>query len=137
VVGLSALVAIFNVAYNSSGVSSGVAFMEQIDDIESQFVRYIFESGRNYHTREEFLHRLQIYTHNFKKVQEINSKNSGLYLELNMFADLSDEEFRSFLSYRSHTFLPEAPASTEEPLGLNLPEEVDWREKNAVNPVKN
>jgi len=55
-----------------------------------------------------------------------------------MFADLTDDEFRSFLTYNSHRDLPEAPEDLEEPLlSANLPEEVDWRSSGAVNPVKN
>ena len=74
---------------------------------------------------------MQVFTANLKKIQEHNSKNGSVRLGINKFADLSREEFKKMLGYKSkytYGIRPE-PTLIE---AVNLPQKVDWREKGAV-----
>lgn len=83
--------------------------------------------------------RFHIFKDNLKYIDEINAQNLPYRLGLNVFADLTNEEYRSrYLGGRfaagsrrnrtSNRYLPR--------LGDELPDSIDWRAKGAVAPVK-
>jgi C1A family cysteine protease len=104
-------------------------------ETERAYIAYLAEHGKSYGTREEFNFRLEIFAEKMKFVEEHNSRNSDDHtVELNMFADYTDAEYKKLLGYRSsnrvknanyHQAVEAAPAS------------IDWREHGAVTPVKN
>nr|XP_033776468.1 cathepsin L1-like [Geotrypetes seraphini]XP_033776469.1 cathepsin L1-like [Geotrypetes seraphini]XP_033776471.1 cathepsin L1-like [Geotrypetes seraphini]XP_033776472.1 cathepsin L1-like [Geotrypetes seraphini] len=97
--------------------------------------------GKNYTTPEQEKIRRGNWEASRKKVLEHNQladQGKKTYrLEMNHFADMSSEERRS----RS-CLLPTQPKGPKPPVyrgkpSLNIPEEVDWRKENCVNPVRN
>lgn len=68
----------------------------------------------------------------------MNSENANFEVGHNMFSDWTDQEYKQLLGYKR----PEHPivgAPAREAMELDvadLPAEVDWRQKGAVNPVK-
>ena len=83
--------------------------------------------------------RFHIFKDNLKFIDEINAQNLPYRLGLNVFADLTNEEYRSrYLGGKfasgsrrnrtSNRYLPR--------LGDDLPDSIDWRAKGAVAPVK-
>merc|ERR550514_1964649 len=91
-----------------------------------------------YETAEQRAHRLQIFTENLAELAAIAKVDrSAQYSHLTPFADWSPEEFanRNTLQASGPRPLPsqEAPVLSTQ----DLPTSFDWREKGAVNPVKN
>jgi KDEL-tailed cysteine endopeptidase len=90
---------------------------------------------------KEFEHRFRAFVDNLKFIEEYNAKHTTHWLGLNALADLTHEEYKQkyALGYRkfqrtenrlstfSHGDIDEA----------TLPQEIDWRKKNAVAEVKN
>lgn len=97
---------------------------------ESWMARY----DRNYTSREEWELRFGIYQMNVQFIDFVNSLHRTYKLTDNVFADLSNLEFRSsHLGYRVSLNLPTSSRSFEH---KDLPTEVDWRQKGAVTPIK-
>ncbi|XP_022136376.1 low-temperature-induced cysteine proteinase-like [Momordica charantia] len=83
--------------------------------------------------------RFEIFKDNLKYIDEINSQNLPYRLGLNVFADLTNDEYRSkYLGpKRAAGSRRNKTSSRYHPrLGDNLPDSIDWREKGAVVGVK-
>jgi cathepsin L len=94
--------------------------------------------SKQYKSNEEYQHRLQVYRNNLAIVEDHNRRNLGFTLAMNMFADLSNEEFRQL--YLQPVFnaseLVQTNIWNNEDVSLTAPS-VDWRTKGAVTGVKN
>lgn len=114
----------------------------------SEFVEYAIEYGKTYlrqNKNDELVQkRFQAFQINMDRIQEHNAKyEQGVYtftLGLNDIADLTDDEYKKLLGYKSR-----APDSSSE-YGAScrsadeygdLPYEWDWRTHDVVTPVKN
>ena len=100
------------------------------DNVYNEFVQWTMENGKVYNSAEDHVKRFENYRKNKELVAALNSQG-GAYFELNKFADMSQEEFAAtYLHpvpvYAQGTFVPAT--------GVN--EDFDWREKGAVNAVK-
>jgi len=93
--------------------------------------------GKVYTTAEERLHRLEIWLENARDVHAHKNEGHSWSLELNEYADLSEDEFATRNGLLPMADLP-ASNSTALLLGTSdLPGSVDWRDHNLVNPVQN
>uniref|UniRef100_M4FAU1 Cysteine protease n=2 Tax=Brassica TaxID=3705 RepID=M4FAU1_BRACM len=103
------------------------------------FERWLVENHKNYNGLGEKDQRFQIFMDNVRFVQEHNSVPNQRYeLGLTRFADLTNEEFRA-MYLRKKMERTRVSAKAERYLhkvGDKLPDEVDWRAKGAVVPVK-
>nr|VDC72147.1 unnamed protein product [Brassica rapa] len=103
------------------------------------FERWLVENHKNYNGLGEKDKRFEIFMDNVKFVQEHNSvPNQSYELGLTRFADLTNEEFRA-IYLRSKMERTRDSVKSERYLhnvGDKLPDEVDWRAKGAVVPVK-
>ena len=64
------------------------------DDSFSQYLQFIAKYQKTQSTEKEFYHRFSIFKKNYKRIIAHNAiEDSGFSLEVNKFADLSDEEF--------------------------------------------
>jgi C1A family cysteine protease len=95
--------------------------------------------GRSYKSNSEFQNRLSNFAKNLDIVNSHNAKNVGFELELNKFADLSDQEFKSMLGFRSDLIEDDDSAiNAEVDEQQTYPTSVDWRTKNGIlAPIKN
>ena len=80
------------------GVTANAATIKQLasrggNDVETHFAKFTSKFQRNYKNKDEYGKRLSNFKKNKKIVDDENSKNAGYELEVNKFADLSDNEF--------------------------------------------
>ncbi|XP_021368888.1 cathepsin L1-like [Mizuhopecten yessoensis] len=111
------------------------------DDHMTEFFNFKQSFGRGYETKEE-QSRFNTFSKNLDVIREHNKKyqrgEKSFYLGINNFTDMELEEFVQY-----NGLLKRKPVKTSdcgkflEPNFLTLPEEVDWRTKGYVTPVKN
>lgn len=106
---------------------------------ENLFVDFMATYNRTYATPEERDLRLQIFRDNLEIIRLLrkNEQGTGRY-GINMFADVSREEFRArYLGLR-----PDLKSENNIPLhqaeipDVDIPPSFDWRQKGAVTSVK-
>jgi len=95
------------------------------------------QHNRFFSTHEE-ASRFNIFSDNVDKISKFNAENNGVKLALNKFADLTAEEFKAQYAsgglFEPNTRMVER--HTKQVIKGGLPDEVDWRNKGAVTPVK-
>ncbi|XP_068209630.1 digestive cysteine proteinase 2-like [Palaemon carinicauda] len=95
--------------------------------------------GKSYTSFEEDLHRKNIFEQNLKYVEEHNERfREGLVtfdLKMNKFGDMTSEEFVALMT-RPIGVNKVARRSFVHSPGVEMAENVDWRSKGAVTPVK-
>lgn len=102
---------------------------------EKSFVSWMRKTN-NIYTGDEYHLRLGIFLANQKYVQEHNSNPCKTFkLEMNHLAALTPSEYRSLLGFNPKIF-HNAKRSSIKTI-KNDAEELDWRTKGAVNPIKN
>lgn len=134
VVGLFAVSSIM-VAMNDN--TNFLSFNKQISEaeIDSAFTKFMTEYARSYPDETELLKRKEIFASNYRKIMLHNQdKTQSVVLEVNKFADLSDEEFeRQYLS---------KPKTIEKPEYVYVGEDPDpavkknWHTEGKVSGVK-
>lgn len=104
------------------------------------FTEWANKKGKKYDTPSEQNYRLTIFAKNLKKVKETNERQKDYELELNDFADLSEEEF--LVKYTgltmpevSVTSTPTTSTTSSTPL-VGSSSSVDWRTSGAVPSIK-
>uniref|UniRef100_A0A7S3CIY7 Uncharacterized protein n=1 Tax=Strombidium rassoulzadegani TaxID=1082188 RepID=A0A7S3CIY7_9SPIT len=126
----------------------------QLGDVEGEsleqlqnFMAWASKYQKSYPTKEEFLRRFKVFLGNIESLgafieqargdEKFIGAPSGMHeLELNKFADLTEEEYKALLGFKYD------PATrgdaTVEPLTAegDLPASINWAEKGFVSPVK-
>ncbi|KAF8048316.1 hypothetical protein N665_2565s0006 [Sinapis alba] len=120
------------------GVKAKVIFEQNLVE-RNIFEQWLVDNHKNYNGLGEKDKRFQIFMDNVRFVQEHNSVPDQSYeLGLTRFADLTNEEFRA-IYLRKKMERTRVSVKAERYLhkvGDSLPDEVDWRAKGAVVPVK-
>ncbi|KAG2306250.1 hypothetical protein Bca4012_084713 [Brassica carinata] len=110
-------------------------------EVQQMYERWLVENRKNYNGLGEKQRRFNIFKDNLKLIEAHNSVPHRSYeLGLTRFADLTDDEFRTIHLRGKMERLTTDPVIGDRYLykeGDVLPDEVDWREKGAVVPVKN
>jgi C1A family cysteine protease len=107
------------------------------------FTSFASDFNKNYDSEEEVVRRFNNFIDNIERISS-HPVNSSYSVGINMYADMSNDEFRESVGggcfvHPEHTDLYEMrtrcrayrPSSTSD-----LPDSVDWRDQNAVTPVK-
>lgn len=82
-------------------------------------------------------YRQRIFDENRAKVQRHNARNGASYtLALNKFSDYTDEEFEKLLGYMDYKPSQLSSLRSLKRLAPSKNEAIDWRDRNAVNAVK-
>ncbi|XP_021911524.1 papain-like [Carica papaya] len=103
------------------------------------FESWMLKYNKIYKNIDEKIYRFEIFKDNLKYIDETNKKNNSYWLGLNVFADLSNNEFKEKYIGSIAPNYTAAELSYDEVLNegaVNIPEYVDWRQKGAVTPVK-
>jgi len=102
------------------------------EDVVLEFSRFTKKFNREYLTIKETMERFEIFSENYKYIQEHNNKNLGFTLKVNQFSDLTPEELNSMFQGID---VEEAFCETKSLPGE--PDLIDWREKEVITPVRN
>ena len=85
---------------NMNAVSSGQGFLATpFTDAEREFINFIATHKRSYATKEEYEHRLALFTESYNIVKNHDS-SVGFRLGINHLADLSEAEYKQMLGYK-------------------------------------
>ncbi|GLT66790.1 hypothetical protein SLA2020_391390 [Shorea laevis] len=109
---------------------------------EGEFQIFMEKFGKNYSTREEYVHRLGIFARNIIRAAEHQALDPTAVHGVTQFSDLSEAEFeRMYTGVKGGSgFQLMKGVEGDEvaaPLEVDgLPESFDWREKGAVTEVK-
>lgn len=129
-------VALTLAVYSQSSPSASTNFLQEFDQIDEEFARYIARFGKTYGTKEEYMFRRSIFEKQLELVGELNSRNGASFrVGLNKFSDLSDQEFTSYLG-DDGSEEPEQDPTSRKLSQPSLVSPIDWREKGAVGAVK-
>jgi cathepsin L len=133
--GIAALAALGLVAVNYSSQEGSQLFLsERITEDEMDYMRYVTEWGKSYGTKAEFVFRMEQFKNTKAKMAEHEAdKRHGSTVTLNQFSDWTETEFKKLLGYK----YVEREVEPELLPTDDLADEVDWRTKGAVTPVKN
>jgi len=109
-------------------------------EYQNEFISFVQKFDKTY-AHEEFFTRFHTFKANLDFVIAHNSGNSTWTAGINQFSDLTAEEFKArFLS----SLLIPTDAATQANVGEAIilpdpsqPNDIDWRQKGAVTPVKN
>ena len=124
------------------GAQYSQKMMKLADDIEAEnlFENFLKEHDKIYSSLEEKEKRLAIFKRNLGTIDDLQKFERGTaQYGVTMFADLTREEFKErHLGYRPDLRQEnEIPLAMAEIPDIDLPPKFDWREHNAVTPVKN
>jgi hypothetical protein len=120
-------------------VASVALYAAGEDPDRSAFEKFQAKWQKNYGSPEEELRRFGVFQNTYQQVMGENAKGHPYELEVNKFADLTDEEFSTYLGKKSK---PHRRWGTAKHLGTHrysgqaLPDSWDWVPKGAVTPVK-
>lgn len=110
-------------------------FILSVNAGSMQFSDFIRQHNKQY-SDDELITRFSIFKDNVIKIEQHNSENHSWKMEVNKFADLTADEFKSqYITGYSRPYL-NMRRSYFELFDLNVPTEIDWTEKGAVTPVK-
>lgn len=101
---------------------------------EKSFLAWM-RNNNQFYTGEEYSFRLGIYLANLKLVQQHNKAKKNFKISLNKFATITSAEYKMLLGElsfksKSRIYQPNLNSKKDWP---TPPEELDWREKGAVN----
>jgi len=111
-----------------------VASARSVEDDRKLFQDFVATYNRQY-TAGEKVHKFECFRTNLKLIDERNAKGAEQH-GVNQFADVCPEEFaRAFLGMKSNRTTAVAhPTFVTKPTAS---QQIDWRTKGAVTPIKN
>jgi len=104
-------------------------------EYQSEFVNFMSQYSKAYDTVEVTFKKFNIFKDNLDKIRDINAQNLTWWAGVNEFSDLTEQEFLAAVT--GH--LPvESNAIRESAVSIgDEANDIDWRTKGAVTPVKN
>jgi len=99
----------------------------------AQFTQWMREHGKTY-SSEEFPVRYAVWKAKLQFVEEFNKQDVGFSVGMNLFADLTLQEFSAMYKGLSLSVESSAPEAVDTSA---LPASVDWRTKGVVTGIKN
>eukprot|EP01133_Synstelium_polycarpum_P008003 gene8003-9399_t len=116
-------------------LAAASSFTQQ--EYQTAFTNWQITHQRQY-ASHEFSQKFAVFKKNMDFVQEWNSKNSQTVLGLNVFADITNEEYQKvYLGTKIDMSGAEMVADNMNKVFGVQANTVDWRTKGAVTPIKN
>ncbi|KAL9249551.1 Senescence-specific cysteine protease SAG39-like protein [Drosera capensis] len=132
------LAVLFFSVYFASQTSSARLLNPELS-MSQKHEEWMAQYGHIYSDEDEKERRFQIFKKNVKYIEDMNKLNKGFTIAINAFADLTNAEFlASRTGYKRQTVGLSSKKSTTFRYENNsvLPASIDWRKKEAVNPIK-
>jgi len=110
-----------------------------VEENFTEFMTYTAKHGKSYSTMEEFGMRHARWNRAEAYIREHNEKNGSANYQVghNQFSDYTESEYNTMLGYKATKKAPQPKVEVSAAKIKALPANVDWRDLNAVNPVKN
>merc|ERR1712166_744312 len=105
-----------------------------------EFIQYVGQHGKSYNTMEEFQMRFERYNRADSYIKEHYQKNGAepsFNVAHNKFSDWTEQEYKVLLGYKPMKGKKRTPKGMKVVDVSALPASVNWRDHNAVTPVKN
>jgi len=114
----------------------GVSAFTTEADVQNAFTKFISKYNKAYE-HENFFAKYNVFKANFEAINKHNQGNNSYTLGVNEFADLTSEEFKNIMGFRpiQRDFIRSKNEARSNLAAI--PDELDWRSKGAVLPVKN
>jgi C1A family cysteine protease len=116
----------------------------ELQSFHNMWESWKLENEKMYASQEEDDLRFGIFMDNYHKIKQYNLENPEITLVINLFADLTLEEFgASYASCSDAKKVGTTLTCNGESTGCpvyptdNIPSSMDWRPKGAVTPIKN
>jgi cathepsin L len=106
------------------------------EDYQTQFVQWVSQYNKLY-SNEEFFGRYNTFKFNLDIITEHNRGNSSFTLGLNEWSDMTNEEFVNTMTGHFPDASNEKRETVSDEAMVGVPNDVDWRTKGIVNPIKN
>jgi len=110
-----------------------IANAGRLESLSTLWSTWKTQHGKSYMASEELV-RFGIFVENLEKIAKMNAESTTAKFAINKFADLTSTEFG--LHYSSSALYESNPKISEVEPKVSLPDQIDWREKGAVTPVK-
>ncbi|XP_049877633.1 procathepsin L-like isoform X2 [Pectinophora gossypiella] len=110
-----------------------------LEEAEKHFNAFIDKFNRSYTSETEKKARLEIFKTNLERInrKNMNPEEDAIF-DITMFADLSVQEFiQQYTGLGTSLHVPGHRVNVSGPVTKDPPENFDWRDHNAVTPVKN
>lgn len=106
------------------------------DNHMEMFHEFMLKHNRQYKSKDEYKKRYHVFKANLKKVKlfQDNEQGTAKY-GVTQFSDMTEKEFKRHLGLKKPEKAPVWPQAQIP--DIELPQEYDWRNYNAVTPVKN
>lgn len=105
--------------------------------VEKEYIQHLAEFGKSYGTKEEYQFRLALFAEKHAAIAEHNSENGSFTLGHNKFSDWTADEYKKLLGFKKNQRSHMVKSSNYTILDTsNIPDSIDWRERGAVNAVK-
>jgi len=104
-------------------------------EYQAEFVQFMSQYAKAYDTVESTFKRFNVFRENLDKIRDINAQNLTWWAGVNEFSDLTEQEFLAAVT--GHLAIDtQVPRESAISIG-NEANDIDWRTKGAVTPVKN
>lgn len=102
----------------------------------TMFHKFMMKHNRQYETRAEYKKRYHVFKANLKKAKMMQDNEQGTAkYGVTQFSDLTEKEFKLYLGLKKPEKAPQWPQAVIP--NISIPDAFDWRDHNAVTPVKN
>jgi len=105
-----------------SSLTEGTNLARRIDiNLQKDFFNFNAKFNKNYLTSGEFTARMRIFIDNLKIIRGNNETETGVTLEANAFADLTDQEFEKLQGFKTNL----APEGEDDGADSDLDDDED------------
>jgi len=108
-----------------------------LEEEQFEFLSFVNKFEKKYQDTEMFFHRFNAFRVELAEVRAQNARNDTWLAGINEWSDLTREEFFAIHSCAAQDYENFQVDIEMEVADVNNANDIDWREKGAVNPVKN